>query len=307
MQRQVRPRPKVINRERPQHLPGPRCDRRRPARPQSVRHGHRIPGGPCPARFRHQVRRNDLPVRVRRHRARTGIRADRLANDGGDEAGAQVRRSPVFETGAGAIDQDDTAITAGRRAFHQTAQRVQDRRHRIASRNHFEQAFFARKQRLGSLAVVDIGGDSAPFDDPAECVRHRIGAEKEPAVCPVEAPQARLLLAGPAGRDNELPAFQEPGRIVRVHRIQPPAAAGVPVPALIDEIDPPVRRRGPYQSGQRIDEAAEAVLHTGPFRTPECAVRRTAVHHTLVSASGRADTKVSPIPSSNGSPRRFLA
>jgi hypothetical protein len=43
------------------------------------------------------------------------------------------------------------------------------------------------------------------------------------------------------------------------------AKAGVFAPTLIEEVDVPVKARSPYQSGKRIDDAAEFVLHSGPF------------------------------------------
>jgi hypothetical protein len=34
---------------------------------------------------------------------------------------------------------------------------------------------------------------------------------------------------------------------------------------LIQEVDVPIRERRPYQSRERIDDASELVLHSGPF------------------------------------------
>jgi hypothetical protein len=77
-----------------------------------------------------------------------------------------------------------------------------------------------------------------------------------------------------------------PGRNLR--RLE----AGVFAPALIEEIDAPVRKRSPYQSGKRINDAAKFVFHTGPFATvavtEECATPRANVDDTLVSVCHEA-------------------
>jgi hypothetical protein len=59
-----------------------------------------------------------------------------------------------------------------------------------------------------------------------------------------------------------------------VDRILPPLAAsfgnakaGVFAPALIEEVDVPVRERSPDQSRKGIDDEAEVVLHPGHFVT----------------------------------------
>ena len=44
------------------------------------------------------------------------------------------------------------------------------------------------------------------------------------------------------------------------------AKPGVFAPALIEEVDAPVRERSPHQSGKRIDDAAELVLHSRSFQ-----------------------------------------
>jgi hypothetical protein len=55
-------------------------------------------------------------------------------------------------------------------------------------------------------------------------------------------------------------------------RSLPPSAAAsldfnsrVFAPALIQEIDPPVRKRRPHKTRKRIDNAAELTLHRGSF------------------------------------------
>jgi hypothetical protein len=65
------------------------------------------------------------------------------------------------------------------------------------------------------------------------------------------------------------------------------AKPAVFAPALIEEVDSPVRERSPYQPGKRIDDAAELVLHCRSFlevAAPRgCTTPSANVHHTLVS------------------------
>jgi hypothetical protein len=108
-----------------------------------------------------------------------------------------------------------------------------------------------------------------------------------------------MALSGRLARSqNESPAFEQLGQVFGVDRSLPPPAtgfvkakAGVFAPASIEEVDAPVRERGPYQSGKRIDDAAERVLHSGPSWTVAvtrgCATLRANVDHTLVSVCGR--------------------
>ena len=72
------------------------------------------------------------------------------------------------------------------------------------------------------------------------------------------------------------------------------AKAGVFAPALIEEVDVPVRERSPYQSRKRIDDAAELVLHSPVLSrriavTRRCTNHRPNVDHTLVSVCGEAE------------------
>src|SRR5713226_3860117 len=110
----------------------------------------------------------------------------------------------------------------------------------------------------------------------------------------MEAPQARFHVTWLARSQHGSPAFEQLRQVFGVDRSLPPPAIGfvnakpgVFAPALIEELDAPVRERSPYQSGKRIDDAAELVLHCRSFR--EVAVPRGCttlwanVHHTLVS------------------------
>src|SRR5713101_4163958 len=98
--------------------------------------------------------------------------------------------------------------------------------------------------------------------------------EVEPAILPIGAPQAGFHFTWLARSQNGSPAFEQPRQVFRVDRRLPPRAMGfvnaeaaVFAPALIEEVDAPVRERSPYQSGKRIDDAAELVVHCRPFVT----------------------------------------
>src|SRR5713226_9348706 len=89
----------------------------------------------------------------------------------------------------------------------------------------------------------------------------------------MEAPQARFHVTWLARSQHGSPAFEQLRQVFGVDRSLPPPAigfvnakAGVFAPALIEEVDAPVRKRSPYQSGKRIDDAAELVLHSRSFR-----------------------------------------
>src|ERR1700730_17176443 len=121
--------------------------------------------------------------------------------------------------------------------------------------------------------------------------------EEKPAILSIEAPQARFHFTWLARSQNGSPAFEQLRQVFRVDRSLPRpaigfvnAAAGIFAPALIEEVDVPVKARSPYQSGKRSDDAAELDLHSGPFVTYAvtrvCATLGANVHHTLVSVCG---------------------
>jgi len=121
-------------------------------------------------------------------------------------------------------------------------------------------------------SVLNIGAHSAPFDDLSGRVGQRTSTEEKPAILSIEVPEARLHFTGLAGSQNGSPAFEQLGQVFGVDRSLPPLAigfvnakAGVFAPALIEEVNAPVRERSPYQSEKRIDDLVELVLHTGPF------------------------------------------
>src|SRR5260370_39872505 len=100
---------------------------------------------------------------------------------------------------------------------------------------------------------------------------------------PSEAAQARFRFTRLARCQNRLPPFEQLRQVFGVDRSLPPPAigfvnaeAGIVAPALIEEVDVPVRARSPYQSRKPIDDAAEFVLHSGSFRDrrPDARIRR---------------------------------
>src|SRR5258708_28464260 len=83
----------------------------------------------------------------------------------------------------------------------------------------------------------------------------------------VEATHARFYLARLPGGQNRSPVVEQRWQVFRVDRRIPAPAAGlietktrVVAPALIQEIDVPIRQRSPYQSGKRIDNTSEIIL-----------------------------------------------
>ena len=58
--------------------------------------------------------------------------------------------------------------------------------------------------------------------------------------------------------------------------------AGVFAPASIEQVETPVRECGPYQSGKGVNNAAELVLHSGPFRKSTLRHLPANVYYTLV-------------------------
>ncbi len=154
---------------------------------------------------------------------------------------------------------------------------------------------------LGAPQVLDVGVHAAPLEDAARGVGDRAGAEHEPAVFAVDPAHPRLPLAGSSGFDDRSPVRQQRGQVFGMDHALPALAggllhgqAGVLAPASIDEVDVAVSTRGPDQSRKGIEDAAELVLHPGPFATlPEerrCAPGPRGVHNTLVSVGTGAAT-----------------
>src|SRR5580704_6055273 len=147
--------------------------------------------------------------------------------------------------------------------------------------DHRTKATLVRTQSfLGPLSVVDIGIHSAPFDDPSGCIDQGRSTEEEPAILPVEAPQAHFHFIRLAGSQNGSPAFEQPRQVFGVGRSLPRSVAGfvdakgflnakpsIFAPASIEKIDVPIKPLSPYQSGKCIDDVAEPDLHSGPFKT----------------------------------------
>src|ERR1700730_8653091 len=75
---------------------------------------------------------------------------------------------------------------------------------------------------LGSLAVLDVGRRPVPFDNVAQLIVQRLGAEQKPAIFPVEAPQPSFKLASHAGLPYCAPLLQHARLVVRMKSTRPP-------------------------------------------------------------------------------------
>ena len=64
---------------------------------------------------------------------------------------------------------------------------------------------------LGPLAVVNIDGHAAPFDDLSGGVGHRTSTEEEPAIRPIDTSQACFHFTWLANSHNGAPAFTQLG------------------------------------------------------------------------------------------------
>src|SRR5258708_28121673 len=83
----------------------------------------------------------------------------------------------------------------------------------------------------------------------------------------VEAAHARFHLTRLPGGQNRSPVVEQRWKVLGIDRRIPAPAAGlmetearVVAPALMQEIDVPIRQRSPYQSGKRMDNTSEIVL-----------------------------------------------
>jgi len=109
---------------------------------------------------------------------------------------------------------------------------------------------------LSPPSVLDIGVHSAPFDDLSGCVDQRTSTKEEPAILSIEATQARFHFTWLARSQGGSPALEQVRQVFGVDRSLPSpttgfldAEAGVFAPALIQEVDAPIRERSPYQPG----------------------------------------------------------
>src|SRR5208282_898933 len=121
---------------------------------------------------------------------------------------------------------------------------------------------------LGLPPVLDIGVYATPFHELPGVVVQGAGAEQEPAVLSVEAPQAHFHFTWLTGSHNQSPVFNQLGQISPVNRRLPPlphgfanAEVGKLAPPLIDEVEAPVGKCSPYHVRKRIDDAAGFDAH----------------------------------------------
>lgn len=127
---------------------------------------------------------------------------------------------------------------------------------------------------LGPCSILDIGVHSTPLDDLSGRVDQGTRPHMKPAILAIDATQASFHFGRLASSQNGSPAFRDVMQVVGVDRDLPASAtgfvhgqAGVFAPASIEKVDVPIRERRPHQSGQRIDDAGELVVHAGSFVT----------------------------------------
>src|ERR1700677_1288767 len=151
-----------------------------------------------------------------------------------------------------------------------------------------DQSKLAFNRELGCFrrpAILDIGIDAVPSGNFTHCVHRWRGTQQKPSILTIATPQTRFHLTRPAVRANRFPSGAKLGHIVRVDRAMPTRGvlegeAGVFEPARVEEFDASVRVGRPDQSGQRVDDSAQIVIHVAPSATIAttrgCATRRVA-------------------------------
>src|SRR6202158_3702557 len=86
----------------------------------------------------------------------------------------------------------------------------------------FAKALFARAKFLcGPLAFLDVGRRPVPFDNVAQLIAQRFGAEQEPAIFTIEAPQPSFKPASSTGLPYCAPLLQHARHVVRMKRARP--------------------------------------------------------------------------------------
>jgi hypothetical protein len=100
------------------------------------------------------------------------------------------------------------------------------------------------------------------------CIAHWARRNEKPAVSSIGAPEARFDLNWLNRSKPQPKALEHLGQIFRMNRSLPTLALAlfeaetcVCTPALIEEVDSPVRAGSPHKSRKRIDNLAEFV-HT---------------------------------------------
>src|SRR5260370_7379009 len=122
------------------------------------------------------------------------------------------------------------------------------------------------KGDLGPLAVLDVGRRTIPFDNVACLIAQRLGAEQEPAIFTIVAPEPSLKLAWPAGLPYRGPLLQHALLVVRMKGARPArfglvqSEAGIVEGWLFEEVGHPVRSGAPDQRRDRVYDLSMQIL-----------------------------------------------
>src|SRR5260370_33831016 len=122
------------------------------------------------------------------------------------------------------------------------------------------------KGDLGPLAVLESGRRTHPFANVACLSAQRPGAEQEPAIFTIVAPEPSLKLAWPAGLPYRGPLLQHALLVVRMKGARPSrfglvqSEAGIVEGWLIEEVGHPVRSGAPDQGRDRVAAQSQAIL-----------------------------------------------
>src|SRR6266480_4872215 len=117
-----------------------------------------------------------------------------------------------------------------------------------------------------ALAVLDIDSRSVPLDDISLLIAQRHGADQDPAIYPVGAPQTQFILALFPDSHVRTPLFHDPWGIFWMncaHRICKSLLqrqARVFKPTLIGEIKSAVRQQSPDHHGDCVDHKPKPIL-----------------------------------------------
>src|SRR6266481_3848081 len=159
---------------------------------------------------------------------------------------------------------------------------------------------------LGASAVLDIDIGSQPSGNVSRRIAHRIGTKQEPPIRAIVATHARFRIPRSARGQTGSPIFDETLEVVRMNGLHPTQTLGllcaqprVVEPALIEELGTAVGKRGPAQTGKRLDEMGELVLHFTRSASstlhrervagPGCITLRTRFHRRRTNTADLSD------------------
>ena len=219
----------VVHRERAEHPPLRREDRRRPARAQAELRGRRRGTSPTTDPSRMSVTMTRVPRYIAvPHEPVRGT--DGQAVDRVDVVGGQARRRAVADGHAILVEQEHGAQHAVALLFDESHHAVEHVRQRTAGGNHLEHLVLRGAERLLAAPLGDVARDREQLDDGAA----RVGDRRHDGVPPLDLARRRrhhvlkaAVPATPCLRDAVLRglsdlAFEE----ARDRTIQQPAGVG---------------------------------------------------------------------------------